>query len=78
MVSAAEGELKTAPDELMQENPYLAMSVCELSSPSTVKGEPPVKSSYISTPRLHQSTAWNARKQPPMTEKNSIQGAHTH
>lgn len=37
------------------------MSVCELLSPSTVKGDPPVRSSYIKTPRLHQSTAWKTR-----------------
>lgn len=52
---------------MIRENPYLAMSVCEFSSPSTVKGDPPVKSSYINTPRLHQSTAWNAWDHPPMT-----------
>ena len=43
---------------------YLAMSVWEFSSPSTVKGEPPVSSSYIRTPRLHQSTAWSRDKAP--------------
>lgn len=52
---------------MIKENSYLAMSVCEFSSPSTVKGDPPVKSSYISTPRLHQSTAWNAWKHLTVT-----------
>lgn len=51
------------------ENPYLAMSVCELLSPSTVKGDPPVRSSYIRTPRLHQSTAWNTGEHHQQTER---------
>jgi len=36
---------------------YSAISEWEFSLPSTVKGEPPVNSSYIRTPMLHQSTA---------------------
>lgn len=51
------------------EDPHFAMSVCELLSPSTVKGDPPVSSSYIRTPRLHQSTAWNTKEHHQRTER---------
>ena len=36
----------------------LEMSCCVFLSPSIVNGLAPVSSSYVSTPRLHQSTAW--------------------
>lgn len=37
---------------------YLDISAWEFFSPSTVKGDAPVSSSYIRTPKLHQSTAY--------------------
>ena len=38
-------------------NAHFDISDCEFFSPSTVKGDAPVSSSYVSTPRDHQSTA---------------------
>lgn len=36
------------------------ISCCEFVAPSTVKGDAPVRSSYVRTPTLHQSTACNS------------------
>ena len=41
---------------------YLEISDWLFFSPSTVKGDAPVRSSYMSTPKLHQSTTYNYKK----------------
>uniref|UniRef100_A0A6B0U5Q4 Putative secreted protein n=1 Tax=Ixodes ricinus TaxID=34613 RepID=A0A6B0U5Q4_IXORI len=43
-----------------------------LRSPSTVKGDAPVRSSYVSTPTLHQSTLKSWPVLPPRTTSGAM------
>ena len=47
-------------------NTHLEISFCELSSPEGAKGDSLVRSSKMSTPRLHQSTALSCPSSPPL------------